>query len=118
MYFNKRHDRVGPLFQGRFKAQHVDKDTYLKYLFAYIHLNPVKLIDSHWKENGIKDKSHAKQYLNTYRYSSYLDYSGDEREEGDILTTKEFPTYFSKKRDFADFVDDWTQSNERLSNNT
>ena len=33
-YFNKRHDRVGPLFQGRYKSQHVEEDTHLKYLFA------------------------------------------------------------------------------------
>ena len=109
MYFNKRHGRVGPLFQGRFKAQHVEKDTHLKYLFAYIHLNPVKIIDPHWKESGIRDKARAKQYLNEYRYSSYPDYNGAEREEKDILTTKEFPAYFVKKHDFADFIHDWMQ---------
>ena len=55
MYFNKRYDRSGALFQGRFKSQHADSDEYLKYLYAYIHLNPVKLIDPKWKEEGSKD---------------------------------------------------------------
>lgn len=36
MYFNKKYDRIGPLFRGTFKAEHVDRDEYLKYLFAYI----------------------------------------------------------------------------------
>ena len=36
MYFNKKHERNGSLFQGTFKAEHITKDTYLKYLFAYI----------------------------------------------------------------------------------
>jgi len=53
MYFNKKHERVGPLFQGRFKGEHVDNDKYLKYLYAYIHLNPVKLIEPNWKKEGI-----------------------------------------------------------------
>ena len=109
MYFNKKHDRVGPLFQGRFKAQHVEEDEYLKYLFAYIHLNPIKLIDSRWKENGIQNKTRARHYLNDYRYSSFVDYSGVEREEKGILTTKEFPAYFTKKYDFIDFINDWLQ---------
>ncbi len=40
MYFNKKYDRVGPLFQGRYKAIFVDNESYLLYLSKYIHLNP------------------------------------------------------------------------------
>jgi REP element-mobilizing transposase RayT len=40
--YNKRHDQVGHLFQGRFKSLLVDKDAYLLELIRYIHLNPVK----------------------------------------------------------------------------
>src|SRR5438093_5381003 len=38
--FNRRHRRVGHLFQGRFKAILVEKDAYLLELSRYIHLNP------------------------------------------------------------------------------
>lgn len=40
--FNKRHDRVGHLFQGRYKAFLVEKERYLLSLLRYIHLNPVQ----------------------------------------------------------------------------
>lgn len=40
--FNRRHKRHGHLFQGRYKAFLVDKDSYLLQLTRYIHLNPVK----------------------------------------------------------------------------
>ncbi|MBI3898731.1 MAG: transposase [Gammaproteobacteria bacterium] len=40
--FNRRHGRVGHLFQGRFKAIVVDKDNYLLELCRYIALNPVR----------------------------------------------------------------------------
>jgi len=40
--FNRRHDRVGHLFQGRFKSLLVEKDRYLFALLRYIHANPVK----------------------------------------------------------------------------
>jgi len=41
-YFNSRHKRAGPLYQGRFKAMLVEQDEYLHYLSCYIHLNPVR----------------------------------------------------------------------------
>ncbi len=107
MYFNKIHGRVGPLFQSRFKASHADSDNYLKYLFAYIHLNPVKLIEPEWKEKGISNKIAAENYLKNYHYSSYEDYMGSEREENLILSKKDFPEYFDSAHDFKDFITDW-----------
>lgn len=107
MYFNKKNERTGALFEGRFKAKHINSDEYLKYLFAYIHLNPVKIIDPKWKENQIIDRDNAKQYLTEYRYSSYLDYLGYVREEGKILERTAFPEYFLEIKDFDIFIAEW-----------
>ncbi len=41
-YFNRKHNRQGHLFQGRFKAILIDADAYLVQLSRYIHLNPVR----------------------------------------------------------------------------
>ncbi|MCK9351219.1 MAG: transposase [Candidatus Paceibacterota bacterium] len=106
-YFNKKNTRVGPLFQGRFKAQHVDIDNYLKYLFSYIHLNPVKLIDPKWKEKGIFDMKKTKEYLNEYPYSSYQNFLGRKQIEKVILTRNRFPEYFKTTHDFEEFINDW-----------
>jgi len=38
---NKRHDRVGSVFQGAFQAKRIDSDVYLTHLSRYIHLNPM-----------------------------------------------------------------------------
>lgn len=40
--FNRRHQRIGHVFQGRFKSILVDKDSYLLELSRYIVLNPVR----------------------------------------------------------------------------
>ena len=41
-YFNRKHKRIGHLFQGRFKSVIVEEECYLKELIRYIHLNPVR----------------------------------------------------------------------------
>lgn len=38
-YFNAKHKRLGTLFQGRFKSKHIDSNTYLLHLSAYVNLN-------------------------------------------------------------------------------
>ncbi len=106
MYFNRKHDRVGPLFQSRFKAEHVDEDSYLKYLFAYIHLNPIKLIEPMWREEGVNDTHRAKQFLKDYKYSSYQDYTNNAREEALILSKNEFPEYFESMINHTEFINE------------
>ncbi|MBI2405232.1 transposase [Candidatus Gottesmanbacteria bacterium] len=61
-YFNLRRHRVGPLFQGTFKAVRVETDEQFMHLTRYIHLNPVSsfLVD-------VDD-------LETYPWSSYKEY--------------------------------------------
>lgn len=105
--FNKKYDRTGSLFQGPFRAEHLDTDNYLKYMYAYIHLNPVKLIDANWREKGIKDLGKAKNFLYNYKYSSYLDYLESSRPESSILSKEFFPEYFAEKKEFNDFIQDW-----------
>ena len=113
MYFNIKNERTGALLEGGFKARHADTDEYLKYLISYIHLNPVKLIDPKWKEEGIADTQHAKTYLEQYPYSSYLDYLGKERVQGKILDRASLPEYFESVKDFESNLAEWLNYNPK-----
>jgi len=93
MYFNKRHNKTGGLFEGKFKSKHIDKENYFQYLFSYIHLNPVKLIQDDWKQKGILDKKKAKEFLLKYEYSSLIDFNGAKRKEGKIISKDSIPDY-------------------------
>lgn len=109
MYFNKKYERTGALFAGRFKAVPASNDPYLKYLFSYIHLNPVKLFEPRWKEEGIKDRKGAELYLKAYSYSSYLDYLGILRSQSLILNKEAFPQYFFDAKKFQDITRNWLE---------
>ena len=87
-YFNQKYKRSGALFQGKFKSEHLEYDEYLKYLFSYVHLNPVKLIpgEKNWKDIGIQNKGSVKKYIENYEYSSFPDYNGIHRIYNSIIT--------------------------------
>jgi putative transposase len=61
-YFNTKHERTGPLFEGVFKAVYVESDEQLVHLSRYIHLNPV--VSSVVKDSQLSD----------YAWSSYPEY--------------------------------------------
>lgn len=61
MYFNKRHNRVGHLFQGRYRAVLKNNDAELLHLSRYIHLNALDIGASY----------------ESYPYSSYGYYTKD-----------------------------------------
>lgn len=65
MYFNKRYDRTGALFQGTFKGAPVSDDKQILYLTRYIHKHPL--------ERGAS--------LKDFRWSSYLAYLGYSAEQ-------------------------------------
>jgi len=76
-YFNNKYDRVGVLFQSRFKNIVVDNERYLQYLLVYINvLNPIGIAEPSWKEEGIRNIDEALAFAEQYQFSSHLDYLG------------------------------------------
>ncbi|MEA3306520.1 MAG: transposase [Elusimicrobiota bacterium] len=58
-YFNVKHNRKGPLWEGRFKSVLVNTDEQLQHLTRYVHLNPVTsyLVDKpdDWEASSYKE---------------------------------------------------------------
>lgn len=111
-YFNAKYKRTGGLFEGKFKATHIKTDPQAKYNFSYIHLNPIKLIDSKWRENGIKNLKKSIEFLGNYKWSSYLDYKGILRPENKILNREHFLEYFQDIKDFDSEIMEWLKFSE------
>ncbi len=74
-YFTTKYDRPGSLFQGRFKAVHINGDDQLRYLLAYINvINPAQLIEPDLKEVGIKDIYNVLDWVNNYNWSTHQEF--------------------------------------------
>jgi REP element-mobilizing transposase RayT len=71
IYFNRRHRRVGHLFQGRYKSILVEAEGYLLTLSRYLHLNPVR-----GRVIGRGNPAQRRKRLRGWVWSSYPAYSG------------------------------------------
>lgn len=108
MYFNQKYQRKGPLLAGPFISVHGHSEAYIKYLFAYIHLKPLK-------QRALGKRNHPKYLgdekvldsLRRYEYSSYLDYTEGNRKRKIILDTESFQQFFKSPADFERNIFDW-----------
>jgi putative transposase len=109
MYFNKKYNRTGRLYEGTFKSSYVSNDQYLKYLYAYIHLNPAKLIDKNWKERRTKLTSELLKFISEYKYSSLQEYLKVKTPtiKRNILEPNSFPLYFKNFSEHKNELFDW-----------
>jgi len=89
-YFNTKYKRVGPLFQGQFKAVRVESNEQLLHLSRYILLNPyVGSLHHEWK---------------TYPYSSIFEFVNEAK--NNICSTKYITEHFPSGEDYQKFIAD------------
>lgn len=106
MYFNKKYERVGSLFQGRYKAILINDESYLLHLSRYIHLNPSEYT---------QDLENA--------YSSYADYLGKRKtlwvNPGIIISffNQNTGLEFKKFNSYKDFVEKYERDSSRILGN-
>ena len=87
-YFNTKYTRVGALLQGTFKSVHIETDEQLIHASRYIHLNPVV--------------SGLVKNLNTYEWSSYLEYT---KGQAVYSLPQEILSFFSSPKKYQEFVE-------------
>jgi putative transposase len=101
-FFNEKYNRTGNLFENRYQCIPVVEDIYLKYLFSYIHLNPLKILDPNWKQVGLKIPK-ANVFLNDYKFSSFHDLVVKKgRHEKKILSANQKVTSLSELANNSD----------------
>lgn len=88
MYYNIKYKHSGTIFQGKFKAKEITGERYLGTVINYIHLNPYKILEPNISSELFVDPKYLKkaiEYSKKYEYSSYKEYLGETRIQGQIL---------------------------------
>lgn len=102
-YFNAIHEHSGTVFQGTFKSTFVDVSEYLRWLFAYVALNPLDVGFPSWKERGVSDPQTAYDFLKNYPHASFPDMCGEaKRPESAILSFSALEEFGEDVPDFSD----------------
>jgi putative transposase len=81
IYFNRKYNLVGHLFQGRYRAKIIEKDNYILEVRRYIHLNPIRA-------NMVENPQ-------DYKWSSYSMYIGLLKEK--LINSEKILSYFKKE---------------------
>jgi len=90
-YFNTRYGVSGHLFEGPYKAVHIESNEQLLHLSAYIHLNPREFNEWHKKEVN-------------FPWSSYQDYIKENRWRN-LLKIEIITEQFKNKNEYKNFVE-------------
>lgn len=123
-YFRRKHSKEtgspsadvnskGYFFQGRFASVHIDTEKQLKTVFAYIHTNPILLIEPGWKGGEIKDYLKAVEFLENYRWSSYLDYVGKNNFPS-VIDRDFFSNLLGGKEECKKFITEWIKYKQEV----
>lgn len=100
--FNRRYRRSGTLFEGRYRAIHVDEDHYLIHLCRYIHANPVT--------GGLVSTPDA------WPYSNFREWIG--ARDGTLIDEKFVGEFFASPEEYCDFVCQYLENNDVLPEGT
>ena len=114
-YFNKRYERRGPLYQGRYKAVLIENEPYFLHLTRYIHLNPLDKLD----KDGPRSRTDPAT-VEEHPYSSYGEYLG--RRKTEWVHPEEILTFFKTAQktslkdilSYQSFVEDYLEDSKEI----
>ncbi len=108
-YFNTRYERlgVGGIFQSRYKSVRITTDTQLQVIFAYVHSNPVELVERRWKDYKVKDPTRAFDWLESYVWSSFPAYLNGTKSE--IVSTHFYNEFLGGSAQCQNLLKEWIE---------
>ena len=96
-WFNRKYNRVGHLFQNRYKSEPIEDERYLMAVLRYIHQNPIKA--GMVKEAAKYNWSSYNEYLKMYDSNNYL------------IDEEIMKAYFDSKKSFIEFHNQMSKEN-------
>ncbi len=97
--FNRRHRRVGHLYQGRYKAILVERDSYLLEVSRYVHLNPVRIPSQ--KKRAVEERL---RLLERYGWSSLKGYWKERHKQSWVTYESVLEQVGRSRRKYREFI--------------
>ncbi|MBI2514642.1 transposase [Candidatus Wolfebacteria bacterium] len=105
-YFNGKYQRKGPLFESRYKSILVRRESHFIHLPYYIHLNPLDLKYPEWRKRELKNHRKTIKFLDSYRWSSHLDYAG-QKNFPSIINKNLLTKFFGDANEYSQSIKEW-----------
>ena len=95
---------------SRYKAVHIKSDAQAAHIFSYIHGNPLDLKEPKWRNGKIGNWFIAKQFLQSYKWSSLGVYTSTTTHPliKRIINTEFAVNYFSSRSDHFEVLREWS----------
>jgi putative transposase len=94
---------------SRYKSIIIKNEAHFIHLPYYIHLNPLDLISTGWRERKLTSHKEAWKFLENYRWSSHLDYLG--KKNFPSVTQREFLLeFFGGSEKYKKSISGWLKN--------
>ena len=110
-YFNEKYQRSGALFEGRYKSVLIKDESHFIHIPYYIHCNPLDLKYPQWRERELKASQSALNFLDNYRWSRHMDYTGQHNFPS-VTNRKLLLKFFGGQEEYGRSLKEWLKSME------
>ncbi len=117
-FFNITHNRKDAVFGSRYKGVVISSDHQSYAVSRYISvINPLDVFQPGWRENGLKNWEKAREFLENYEFSSFLDRIGKRNTKilapAEILEQYSFGISSKGKEEYGEFVEEFLRERQR-----
>ncbi|HLC64223.1 MAG TPA: hypothetical protein VJK25_02655 [Patescibacteria group bacterium] len=118
-FFNINHNRKDAVFGSRYKGVLVETDRQSYAVTRYVSIiNPLDIFQPGWREEGLKNKKEALDFLKKYEFSSFLDRIGERNSKIlaplEVLERYSFGTSYKGSTEYLEFAEEFLKEREKL----
>lgn len=116
-FFNITHGRKDAVFGSRYKSVVVENDRQSYAISRYISvINPLDVFQPGWRDEGLKDWKKAKEFLENYEFSSFLDRIGKRSAKilapAEVLKQHSFGISPTGREEYRKFVEEFLKERQ------
>lgn len=105
--YNRRNNRTGALFEGKYKARHINNEAYFRHIVPYIHLNVLDLTGDDWRGGKVRDWNSSLHFMDVYRWSSHTVFMGQDQDYP-VIDPGAIQNFYRSPEEYITHLRDWS----------